>query len=151
MLCFRRDGWDGNLFDKKDGLKMWLSKKTIETGGEKKSECKTGIVTIGGQTPCVMTEGEIRNAQRLNCGSAYIPADGDTVLLIKTGDGECIVAGRTEGKTSNKAQAGEVYITNKCGNASICLKNTGEILISGKMLVQGEVYINGNALNAAES
>ncbi len=151
MLCVRRDGGDGNLFDKKDGLRMWLSKKTIEAGGEKKSECKTGIVTIGGQTPCVMTEGEIRNAQRLNCGSAYIPAAGDTVLLIKTEDGECIVAGRPEGQVPNGAEAGEVYITNKTGNAFICLKNTGEILISGKMQVQGEVYINGNALSVSES
>lgn len=149
MLCFRRDGGDGNLFDKKDGLKMWLSKKTIETGGEKKSECKIGIVSIGGKTPCVMTEGEIRNTQRLNCGSAYIPAAGDNVLLIKTEDGECIVAGRTEGQVPNEAEAGEVYITNKPCNAFICLKNTGEILISGKMFLQGEVYINGNALNVS--
>ncbi len=151
MLCVRRGGGDGNLFNKKDGLKMWLSQKTIETGGEKKSECKTGIVTVGGQTPCVMTEGEIRNTQRLNCGTAYIPAAGDTILLIKTEDGECIVAGRTEGQVPNGAEAGEVYITNKAGNASILLKNTGEIMMSGKILAQGEIYINGTALNVSES
>lgn len=131
-------------------MRMWLSKKAMETKEERSADCTAGIVTIGGQLPCVMTEGEIRNAERLSCGAAYIPAAGDTVLVIRTAEGECLVAGRIEGQKAVELAPGEVYITNKSGNASICLKNSGEVLINaaclkinGRMEVQGKVYING--------
>lgn len=123
---------------------MWISKKTIERGESRTRGCAVGTVTIGGNRPCVLIEGETRNAELVSCGGGlYLPRVGDEVLVGRTVDGESLVLGKISNAAHNSWSEGEVYITS--GNGStICVKKTGEIEISGTVRLSGNTYINGN-------
>ncbi|MEF9970893.1 MAG: hypothetical protein RR731_01105 [Oscillospiraceae bacterium] len=135
---------------------MWISKKVSgeALGG---GDCAVGLVTIGGVSPCVLTEGEARNGEIVSCGGALrLPKTGEQVLLARSADGESLVIGRVDGAVPEGMAPGEVYITTG-GSSFIRLKNSGEIELSGPVSLRGRVdvfgslYINGVQVVAGNS
>ena len=128
---------------------MWLSEKRDGRDAGCGSAA-VGIVTIGGAKPSVLVEGEVRAADVVSLGSAWLPKAGDEVLLIRSPDGENIVIGKVGAEPPTEAENGEVYITTGNGGL-IRLKNNGDIelsgtvIISGTTKIEGELLINGTA------
>lgn len=121
---------------------MWISKKTTEHGGGKTGVC-IGRVTVGGEKPCVLTDGEIRRAELAGCPGVYVPAMGDEVVLCRTDDEESIVLGKISDGLG--AQSGEVYITTN-GGGSVVLRNNGDIELTGTVRLVGTVYVTGSLI-----
>ena len=101
---------------------MWVSKMTSELGGEPFNCCTVGIVSIGGNKPSVVTEGEIREAERLDSGGSYVPEVGDTVILVKTTDDDIIVLGKIAEKKPDDASDGDVYVKHEKGSNEVIIK-----------------------------
>jgi hypothetical protein len=116
---------------------MWLSEKAA-TRKNAPPPAEVGTATGGAS---VFTETEKRNLPVCAPGGyAWRPKFGDDVLVIKCADG----ASRVISALSNPQEtleSGEVLIYS--GGASIHLKNDGRVLICG------EVYINGVPLSDA--
>lgn len=124
---------------------MWISKKAIERGENLSGGCAVGSVTIGGKTPCVLMEGEIRNAELVACGGGlYLPKVGDEVVVGRTADGENLILGRISNSLNNAGE-GEVYITTEYGGTIRITKN-GEIELAGTVRLTGTTYISGDLI-----
>jgi hypothetical protein len=121
---------------------MWISKKTAGQSGDK-TGVSIGRVTVGGEKPCVLTEGETRCAELAACPGVYVPAAGDEVILCRTCDGENVVLGKIS--EAADAQSGEVYITTE-GGGSVTLRNNGDIELSGTIRLVGTVYVTGSLI-----
>jgi len=123
---------------------MWLSEKK---DGQNTGSCSAavGIVTIGGVKPSVLVEGEVRNADMISCGAGLVPKAGDEVLLIRNSDGESIAVGKVGAVPPLETENGEVYITNRSGGV-IRLNNSGEIELSGTIIIRGLAQIEGQLL-----
>jgi len=117
---------------------MWLSEKAAGKGA---SPTAAELGTATGAAS-VLTEAEKRNMPVCAPGGyAWRPSFGDEVLVIKCSDGlSRVVSAICNPK--DELESGEVLIYS--GGASICLKNDGRVLISG------DVYINGAPLAGAE-
>ncbi len=122
---------------------MWLAEKSMAKSCENEGGV-VGVVTIGGERPSVLAEGEMRNAELLQTGAVRLPKTGDEVLLIRTADGDCVVIGRTGGEVPDEAENGEIFLTN--GGSCIRIKNSGEILLSGNIRLTGTINIDGTLL-----
>lgn len=123
---------------------MWLSEKKTEKDPYS-ARAAYGVVTIGGLKPSVLVEGELRNAQLLCPGAARVPKTGDGVLVIRTDDGENLIAGKIGGVRPESIEPGEIFITTGNGGL-IWLKNTGEIALSGTVTIEGITKIDGELL-----
>lgn len=117
---------------------MWLSKQVAQRA-DGAEEASAATVSVGGENPAVVTDGERRQARLFAPGGyCWRPTDGDTVLVV--GGGEPCVAGR-EQKCPVVLAAGEVYVYS--AGASIHLKNNGDILLRGRLIVEGGAEITG--------
>lgn len=117
---------------------MWLSKQ-VAARTAAPDEAAAATVSVGGETPAVVTDGERRQARLFSPGGyCWRPAGGDTVLVV--GGGEPCVAGK-EQRCPVELAPGEVYLY--AGSASIHLKRDGSIAISGQVSVQGGLTVNG--------
>lgn len=128
---------------------MWLSEKSGVRDSDF-SGAAVGVVTIGGIRPSVLVEGEVRNADVVCAGAVRMPKIGDEVLLIRSPDGENIAVGKIGGTLPAEIENGEVYITNGSGGA-IRLKNSGEIELSGTVIIKGTAKIEGGLLVNGEA
>ena len=117
---------------------MWLSKRPLQQGPD--AYAGPGVVSIGGDTPAVVSDTERRNA-RLYAPGGYCwrPAAEDKVLVIKS-DAACI-AGKEQPIPAEVLEE-EVYLFSK--SASIHLTRTGEIRLTG------QVYVNGQLLGGSD-
>lgn len=127
---------------------MWLAEKTAAKEPDR-SGCVVGIVTIGGERPSVLCEGELRNTELLHTGAVRLPKIGDEVLVVCTGDGDCIALGCVNGKIPDGIENDEIILTN--GKGSVTIKNSGEILLTGDIALTGTVRIDGTLLINGEA
>ena len=115
---------------------MWLSKQ-IAHGAEAALPVAEGTVTVGGQAPAVLTDGEERDVCILSPGGYYWrPAVGSEVLLSR--NGKPAVLGRLQEPCT--LLPGEVRIST--GKAAI------RLLPDGSVHFTGEIYLNGEKWEA---
>ena len=120
---------------------MWLGKKAAEKVRAREDGASAAEVSVGGESPAVVTDGERRRSRLFSPGGyCWRPGSGDTVLVV--GGGEPCVAGR-EQKCPVALEAGEVYLYS--GGASLHLKNSGEIVVRGKLVAEDGAEIAGGA------
>lgn len=122
---------------------MWLAEKSAGRSREE-SECLIGIVTIGGERPSVLAEGELRSAELLQTGAVRLPKIGEELLLVRTSEGDCVAVGRVGGETSRDAENGEIQLMN--GNAGVVVDNQGKVILTGDITLTGTININGTLL-----
>lgn len=118
---------------------MWLSTR-IGPEQEEQGLIEQGIVSVGGKRPSVLSGG-IQTPVTIFApgGFCWLPKRGQGVLVVKSGDkGEegCCVG--TEMESPEELQPGELCL--KTEKAALWLKNDGRILL------EGAVYINGEAI-----
>ena len=116
---------------------MWLSKRGEAALPDEYAG--PGVVSIGGETPAIVSDLERRNAKLYSPGGyCWRPAADDKVLVIKS-DTPCI-AGK-EQQMPEEIKEAEVFLYSK--NTSIHLKNDGSIHLTG------QVYVNGQLLGGS--
>ena len=111
---------------------MWLSSQSRKTRPSS-PEAETGVVTLEGEETAVYLTGERRNLPVLSPGGyCWRPAEGDTVLVLKSGaDGEELwVAG-----DGSDLAPGEVRI--QSGRAAIFLGSDGSVNLRGSVKLNG--------------
>lgn len=117
---------------------MWLSKQ-VAARSTAPEDAAAATVSIGGENPAVITDAERRQARLFSPGGyCWRPVGGDTVLVV--GGGEPYVAGR-EQQCPVELLPGEVYLYS--AGASVWLKNSGDVIISGKLIVKDGVQVSG--------
>ncbi len=121
---------------------MWLSERTAARDPDR-GECMVGVVTIGGARPSVLCGGEPRSTELLHGGALRLPRTGDELLVVRTGDGDCVALGRVGGTVTDGCENGEVLLTN--GGGSVKIKNSGDITLTGTVKINGTLLINGQA------
>lgn len=111
---------------------MWIGKKVAQTK-EKQASGQLGVVTVGGDTPAVSTDGEQRQLQ-VACpgGFWWRPSSEDSVLLVEGAVAGCFA------DCPKSLSAGEIYLEG--GGASIYFKSSGRIELTGS------IYVNGTLL-----
>lgn len=120
---------------------MWIARKTSEIREADDFASRVGVVSVGGGTPAVVTEGELRSVELIKTGGAvYLPRAGEEVLLERTGDNEQIVLGVLEKPLPSGVAAGEIYISNGSG-ALVHIKNDGSVHIRGNLMINGMPYV----------
>ena len=120
---------------------MWLSKRMAM---QSVNTAEVGAVTIGGEASAVMTDSEHRNVTVYTPGGyAWRPKVGEDVLVIKSGENELSILGRGAEEIEGLAP-GEVNI--KSDSASVLLKNDGTIRLTGRIEIDGSLYLNGNEI-----
>lgn len=122
---------------------MWISKKMSEAAREDEPAVSLGEITIGGGSAGAVTSSEKRDMAIVSPGGfVWKPKSGQSVLVLKTGEGERVIAGAVQG-TNAGLKTGEVKISSN--GASITLKNDGSILVSGNLSVSGNFSVEGSA------
>ena len=121
---------------------MWLARREMRTTPAE-APAEDGVVTLSGEDVAVYAQGERRHLPVYGPGGyCWRPAMGDRVLVLKLGqEGEqCCVAGLRE-EPPGGLKPGEVML--RAGNASIWLKNSGTVEITGEIVLKGAVIVNG--------
>ena len=119
---------------------MWLAEKAA-SGGAAAETAEIGVVTISGNRPSVMLDGERRNVELLVFpGLSWKPAAGEQVLVLRAGD-EYFVCGAPGAESGDGLAAGELRL--KSRGASVTVKNDGGIELQGDVNVVGRLFING--------
>ncbi len=132
---------------------MWISRRG-GIAGERRGAAGLGRVTIGGKTPAVQTEGELRRTTVLSpAGYYWAPAAGDEAMVLQAGDlGEdaCLVGVKQRapfdlGPGEIAIGTPESYIHIAPGGITLC----GKVSVSGTMNVRGTLTVDGE-VNAGE-
>lgn len=123
---------------------MWLSKKMTETGREDSCAVSLGEISIGGDDVGVMVFGTEHRGVTVSApdGFAWRPRSGQQVLVLKTEDGEQVIAGVVSAPDSSTLKNGEVSISSQ--SASITLQNDGAVRIVGSISISGDLNVQGN-------
>lgn len=117
---------------------MWLSEQIARTAPSAATVAE-GTVTVGGQTPAVLTDGEERDVRVVSPGGYYWrPAVGSEVLLSR--QGTAAVLGRLQERCD--LLPGEVCI--RTGKAAI------RLLPDGSIYLEGDLYLNGEKWEGTE-
>ena len=120
---------------------MWLSQRTGR-GKYINRSTDVGDITIADAQTGVMLDGELRDLGLMTPGGyVWRPKKGQDVIVIKSADGENFAAGIPL-DSAQGVVPGEVLILSD-GGCQIMLKNDGSILLSGRVNINGELYING--------
>lgn len=120
---------------------MWLSKKMTEATQEETPSASLGEITISGDSSGVLLDSEQRGVSLISPGGfRWRPKTGQTVLVLKTGEGESVVAGAVQ-QDAGVLQGGEMMLCSD--RASIMLKNDGSISVQGNLSVSGDLGISG--------
>ena len=121
------------------GKNMWLAEKAASGVGTADA-AEIGVVTIGGDRPSVLLDGERRNVELLVFpGLSWKPAAGEQVLVLHVGE-EYFVWG-APGTEEGDLAAGELRL--KSRGASVTVKNDGGIELRGDVNVAGSLSVNG--------
>ena len=124
---------------------MWLDEICA---GRSEANAIRGRVSIGGKTPAVESDSELRNLKIIRCGGALrIPAAQEEQLVLRCDNGEYDVLGVTEGGMPEGMEAGEIYIETK--NAAVLIKNSGRVIVTGELEVNGSLSVNGRNVDGA--
>ena len=124
---------------------MWISKVTAQRPATQNAAVEPGTVTIGGEAPGVLTDGERRALPVAGPGGyRWTPKAGAQVLVIKTGEGERMVVGALD-----DAEPEEIRL--RAGGAELCLKNggvtlTGNLSVAGSLTVSGTLTVAGRVI-----
>ena len=125
---------------------MWIGEQMARSRGERPGEAELGVVTISAAAAAAMTRGEERNLPVYGPGGlVWRPRPGDQVLVIKAGtDGaeRCIIAAAPP--EAPAVEAGELWLGT--GSASLWLRRDGSLTISGRVEIQGELWLNGEQI-----
>lgn len=106
---------------------MWLSDRR-RPGREGEEHVQVGVVTLPGDPAGVWTGSERRDAAVFGpAGYTWVPAPGQEVLVLKTGEGYCVAGARSGGAP------GEISIRS-AGGASVTLRADGSIDLAGAAL-----------------
>lgn len=119
---------------------MWLSGR-LTRGTPPETAADLGVTTVSGTRAGVQARGEVRALPVYGpAGLAWLPRNGDTVLVIKGGMGgaEACVAGAEQSGAPKELQPGELYL--HAGGGSIWLHNDGRVDINGALFINGESY-----------
>ena len=120
---------------------MWISERSVRRE-PKEGGIFVGTVTIGGAKPAVLVDGELRETELVCPGPVVLPRAGDEVLVLTSGEGDCLVFGGL-GKTAGmQGLAGELVLANGTGG-EIRLRADGTIELSGRVSIRGAVAIEG--------
>ncbi len=108
---------------------MWIGKQVAQTR-EKEADAQVGVVTVGGTSPAVTTDGERRQLQ-VACpgGFWWRPSSEDSVLVVDGAVAGCFA------DCPMTLSAGEIYVSG--GGSSIYFQSSGRVDITGT------IYING--------
>ena len=121
---------------------MWISEMAASARREVPDTAGSGEVTIGGADAGVYTSYEARGAIVASPGGySWRPRAGDGVLVMKGGSGESYIAGRLDEGPEGLGE-GEVRISSG-GGAVIILRNNGDVVIRGHMVLEGTLDVNG--------
>lgn len=113
---------------------MWLSQNLVR-GTSVQEKLQPGVVTVGGASPAVLTDGEKRNLKILSPGGYFWrPATGEKVL-VSGDDGGCVLGKLQEAPA---LAPGEIRIVT--GAAIISLLPSGEIHLTGDIYLNGEKW-----------
>ena len=113
---------------------MWLSQK-ISARPLAAEMLRRGQVTIGGEQPAVLTDGEEREARVLSPGGfSWRPAPMDPVLISRGED--CCILGRLQDLCG--LEPGEVRL--HTGAAAISLLPDGSIRFTGRVSINGVLW-----------
>ena len=115
---------------------MWLSKQQKQFVPE--GSVQTGRVTIPGETVAVELDGERRGLTVYGPGGyRWRPAEGEKVLVFKTGDGLCVAGVPAD----TSLEEGEVGLFAP-GGAAITLRKSGRVDVDGEVAVRGALSVN---------
>lgn len=118
---------------------MWLSENAAQKARKSGSDSEIGVVTVGGQSPSVMIEGEKRGLEIVSPGGIYwAPGRDEQVVVTRCGE-ELFVTGSLS--PAPALSAGELCL--KSGEAGIRLRPNGEIELYGTVNVKGMLLLNG--------
>ena len=121
---------------------MWLSKQQKQEGQE--TPVDTGEVTMTGDTVAVELDSERRGlAVYAPGGYQWRPSVGQKVLVLKTGEGPCVVGAPAGGGLGE----GEVRLSAP-GGAKVTLRNDGRVLLGQNAEVAGTLTVEGEELKA---
>ena len=121
---------------------MWLSKQQKQEGQE--TPVDTGEVTMTGDTVAVELDSERRGlAVYAPGGYQWRPSVGQKVLVLKTGEGPCVVGAPADGGLGE----GEVRLSAP-GGAKVTLRNDGRVLLGQNAEVAGTLTVEGEELKA---
>jgi hypothetical protein len=117
---------------------MWLSQRKTES---EQMNVSAGVVTIPGDSPGIMYGHEKRDIRVLAPGGyVWMPDSGQEVAVINGTEGGMALGVYCEGA---ELLPGEVMVFS-AGGASVCLKNNGDVYITGNVHVAGAIESNGN-------
>ena len=133
---------------------MWISERSVRRE-PREGGVFVGTVTIGGAKPAVLVDGELRETELICPGPAVLPRAGEEVLVLITGEKDCLVLGGLGRAAEPQGLPGELVLTNGSGGA-LWLRGDGTIELSGRILLRGDVAVeggltvNGAAVSVAE-
>lgn len=121
---------------------MWLSRQ--QKRAEREEPVDTGRVTLSGETVAVELDSERRGlAVYAPGGYRWRPRLGQKVLVLKTGEGPCVVGAPVTGTL----EEGE---TGLCadGGAAVTLKTDGRVILGREAQVEETLTVGGEELEA---
>lgn len=131
---------------------MWLAEQAAGGGGMR-VRAGVGTVTVGGERPAVLLDGERRELGILAPrGVGWRPAEGTQVLVLETDDGERFVLGEVDGGgVFRSLGAGELCL--RCGESWLRLDRNGisaegELHLDGDVTITGRLIVNGVVVGA---
>ena len=123
---------------------MWLSEQISRRDEGNKSKISRGVLTIDGENPAVMLEGERRELPVLWPGGvAWAPAVGDEVIVLCEENGEYFILGIPAGAETPKA--GETVLGKGKVKLRIC---SDAIHVEGDLKIEGRLILNGRDIGA---
>ena len=118
---------------------MWLSKQG--KGFEPNRTVETGAVTLTGETVAVELDSERRGLPVFAPGGYnWRPKLGQQVLVLKTGEGACVV-----GVPSEQVKDGEIGLKAE-GGAQVTLETEGRVKLGPEVEIDGILKVSGEEL-----
>ena len=128
---------------------MWTSNRKLE-GRVEECAADQGLVTLGGDPAAVYLGGERRWVSLYAPGGyQWRPKAGDKVLVVKAGDHRempCLVGRRPEEGSEEDLSPGAVRIHS--GTGAVLLDEDGLALSGDEVALEGDIYVNGQELEA---
>ncbi len=126
---------------------MWTAQRGRGSQREESQLAQIGGVTLAELPLGVYVDGERRNLPLYTPGGySWRPSVGDSVLVIKTEEGGCVLGCPQSGAGGDDLAVGEIKISGV--GCEIYLTSQGEINLTGDLAVSGGVTINGEGLES---
>lgn len=110
---------------------MWLSEK-MATRETPVSGAEEGVISVGGTSPAVVTDGEKRHTAVISPGGYFWNPGVEEKVAVFGGD-DCYILGRLQ---QGDLLPGEIRICT--GGASVRLLPNGDVHIDGTIYLNGE-------------